>query len=253
MCHTDCIVLSRITRHLSLLLHFFFFNDTATTEIYTLSLHDALPISQPVRKNHLHRPGRRLYGSLADRRDGNQARTRLIVYDALLTRTNRQALQTQTPIRNPTHNRPTHHRLLLPRRQRRNSSRPRTLRKRQVPRRRNPRSSCRWQDQENSRPRTRQWKLARLRRQRRRDPLFLLQPSEGCFSLKPRIHKRGGLDGLQRVHQSTARNPDSQRAQSKSHPRPQAPAATQGWHDRGDVSPTTAARRVPSNTEKDRT
>src|SRR3712207_9419366 len=27
---------------------FFFFNDTATTEIYTLSLHDALPISFPV-------------------------------------------------------------------------------------------------------------------------------------------------------------------------------------------------------------
>src|SRR2546429_968849 len=27
---------------------FFFFNDTATTEIYTLSLHDALPISYPV-------------------------------------------------------------------------------------------------------------------------------------------------------------------------------------------------------------
>src|SRR5215813_7210578 len=27
----------------------FFFNDTATTEIYTLSLHDALPISAPVR------------------------------------------------------------------------------------------------------------------------------------------------------------------------------------------------------------
>src|SRR5208337_5656503 len=27
---------------------FFFFNDTATTEIYTLSLHDALPISEHV-------------------------------------------------------------------------------------------------------------------------------------------------------------------------------------------------------------
>src|SRR2546430_16678915 len=27
---------------------FFFFNDTATTEIYTLSLHDALPISQAI-------------------------------------------------------------------------------------------------------------------------------------------------------------------------------------------------------------
>src|SRR5256885_13241915 len=33
-------------------LFFFFFNDTATTEIYTLSLHDALPIldaQQPIR------------------------------------------------------------------------------------------------------------------------------------------------------------------------------------------------------------
>src|SRR5260221_1235571 len=28
------------------MLSFFFFNDTATTEIYTLSLHDALPISR---------------------------------------------------------------------------------------------------------------------------------------------------------------------------------------------------------------
>src|SRR2546429_7132111 len=36
---------------LSALTLFFFFNDTATTEIYTLSLHDALPISRsaPVR------------------------------------------------------------------------------------------------------------------------------------------------------------------------------------------------------------
>src|SRR3712207_7977192 len=31
---------------------FFFFNDTATTEIYTLSLHDALPISTPDRHRH---------------------------------------------------------------------------------------------------------------------------------------------------------------------------------------------------------
>src|SRR2546430_8801259 len=29
---------------------FFFFNDTATTEIYTLSLHDALPISRLCRR-----------------------------------------------------------------------------------------------------------------------------------------------------------------------------------------------------------
>src|SRR5690349_25110127 len=36
-------MISFISLHLALL--FFFFNDTATTEIYTLSLHDALPIS----------------------------------------------------------------------------------------------------------------------------------------------------------------------------------------------------------------
>src|SRR2546430_17231956 len=36
-----CFVSVRIFLYFS----FFFFNDTATTEIYTLSLHDALPIS----------------------------------------------------------------------------------------------------------------------------------------------------------------------------------------------------------------
>src|SRR2546430_4457916 len=35
-----------IRSSLSDVLFFFFFNDTATTEIYTLSLHDALPISR---------------------------------------------------------------------------------------------------------------------------------------------------------------------------------------------------------------
>src|SRR2546422_11655102 len=34
----------------SIFVFFFFFNDTATTEIYTLSLHDALPISPAVSK-----------------------------------------------------------------------------------------------------------------------------------------------------------------------------------------------------------
>src|SRR2546422_5504570 len=37
---------------------FFFFNDTATTEIYTLSLHDALPISGKVGRE---RPDRSSY------------------------------------------------------------------------------------------------------------------------------------------------------------------------------------------------
>src|SRR5437660_3342423 len=37
---------------LSALLFFFFFNDTATTEIYTLSLHDALPICRFASAGH---------------------------------------------------------------------------------------------------------------------------------------------------------------------------------------------------------
>src|SRR5207302_9220676 len=41
--HPVCRVVLTITRHPTS--SFFFFNDTATTEIYTLSLHDALPIS----------------------------------------------------------------------------------------------------------------------------------------------------------------------------------------------------------------
>src|SRR2546430_7158628 len=39
---------------IDVLFYFFFFNDTATTEIYTLSLHDALPIFGP----HQEAPGR---------------------------------------------------------------------------------------------------------------------------------------------------------------------------------------------------
>src|SRR3712207_8478603 len=50
--------------------YFFFFNDTATTEIYTLSLHDALPILMPDR-HHVHQlpvvRERGEYTSIADR------------------------------------------------------------------------------------------------------------------------------------------------------------------------------------------
>src|SRR5215813_15299521 len=57
---------------------FFFFNDTATTEIYTLSLHDALPISGAGRSSRRPRrgapsPGRR--GGTA--RTGDRKSTRL--------------------------------------------------------------------------------------------------------------------------------------------------------------------------------
>src|ERR1035438_10897978 len=50
---------------------FFFFNDTATTEIYTLSLHDALPI-------WIHRPGpstRRDRGPSPARRNRSEEHT----------------------------------------------------------------------------------------------------------------------------------------------------------------------------------
>src|SRR5437773_11529019 len=40
----------------SSVLFFFFFNDTSTTEIYTLSLHDALPIFSPI-VNDVEHPG----------------------------------------------------------------------------------------------------------------------------------------------------------------------------------------------------
>src|SRR5471030_3517799 len=44
---------------------FFFFNDTATTEIYTLSLHDALPISRPAARRRRAAP--RCYSGRGDR------------------------------------------------------------------------------------------------------------------------------------------------------------------------------------------
>src|SRR3982750_4924057 len=45
------------------ILVFFFFNDTATTEIYTLSLHDALPIWRPARRARHHAPAARRRGA----------------------------------------------------------------------------------------------------------------------------------------------------------------------------------------------
>src|SRR5258705_925425 len=47
---------------------FFFFNDTATTEIYTLSLHDALPISESRRQRQFRRPSARVYKKFREER-----------------------------------------------------------------------------------------------------------------------------------------------------------------------------------------
>src|SRR6266496_6655897 len=68
-----------MTRFLFIFLFFFFFNDTATTEIYTLSLHDALPICDAecdsCRENHradvhhAHRRSEEHTSELQSRRD----------------------------------------------------------------------------------------------------------------------------------------------------------------------------------------
>src|SRR5690348_18476419 len=64
--------------HLPHLLSFFFFNDTATTEIYTLSLHDALPIYREVRRRRSLRELSRGASALGEhhRREGGQRRAR---------------------------------------------------------------------------------------------------------------------------------------------------------------------------------
>src|SRR5256885_7813533 len=60
---------------------FFFFNDTATTEIYTLSLHDALPISWRSTPTCARSSPRRCNGAICSRlpprRAGDRKSTRL--------------------------------------------------------------------------------------------------------------------------------------------------------------------------------
>src|SRR5438132_7982179 len=53
---------------------FFFFNDTATTEIYTLSLHDALPISRPNSTGRCARRRRACGRSARSKRDRKSTR-----------------------------------------------------------------------------------------------------------------------------------------------------------------------------------
>src|SRR5204863_8237193 len=64
---------------------FFFFTDAATTEIYTLSLHDALPISAWRRRSVDLRPLRRQPGEV---RPGSESRRADVVEDRKSTRLN---------------------------------------------------------------------------------------------------------------------------------------------------------------------
>src|SRR3712207_7326056 len=56
---------------------FFFFNDTATTEIYTLSLHDALPIWERIRFTGSPPPGRSSAGGRSRTSRSDRKSTRL--------------------------------------------------------------------------------------------------------------------------------------------------------------------------------
>src|SRR5476651_2888694 len=59
MISLNCVHFFRISFSGLFIIFFFFFNDTATTEIYTLSLHDALPIfklRRSVRRPWFRRP-----------------------------------------------------------------------------------------------------------------------------------------------------------------------------------------------------
>src|SRR3712207_9292878 len=66
---------------------FFFFNDTATTEIYTLSLHDALPISDPAMPR-----GTTAYHSRAALRLFDAVPSQLCISDPAIRRLNLMAL-----------------------------------------------------------------------------------------------------------------------------------------------------------------
>src|SRR5579871_4381998 len=72
---TECALspLDRILRQPPLTRHNFFFNEPATTEIYTLSLHDALPISacrarQPRERYERERVAREFARAIAEKR-----------------------------------------------------------------------------------------------------------------------------------------------------------------------------------------
>src|SRR2546430_14229938 len=64
------------------LFFFFFFNDTATTEIYTLSLHDALPISSECRRRfpgtRRHRRAPRFLGRSEEHTSELQSQSNLV-------------------------------------------------------------------------------------------------------------------------------------------------------------------------------
>src|SRR2546430_11411038 len=79
---------------------FFFFNDTATTEIYTLSLHDALPISGLEHRHHLghHEHQQQRHDAEAHHRqhDGIEHRRQHLLADLLAARSEEHTSELQS-------------------------------------------------------------------------------------------------------------------------------------------------------------
>src|SRR2546422_1145260 len=84
---------------------FFFFNDTATTEIYTLSLHDALPISCTLWRRTWDRPcrGRRARATPGIRSEEHtsELQSRLHLVCRLLLEKKKKELTPCTGLENP--------------------------------------------------------------------------------------------------------------------------------------------------------
>src|SRR3990170_6905442 len=88
----------------SVFFFFFFFNDTATTEIYTLSLHDALPISRQARaRSATPRPALRPPAPAAPRADRKSTRLnsshQIISYAVFCLKKKKKNTTTESPTR----------------------------------------------------------------------------------------------------------------------------------------------------------
>src|SRR5580698_11390229 len=78
---------------------FFFFNDTATTEIYTLSLHDALPISHFPGSQALCGRRRALeQGKVGDRKSTRPNSSHMSISYAVFCLKKKNSIQVQTEI-----------------------------------------------------------------------------------------------------------------------------------------------------------
>src|SRR6266540_4923442 len=86
---------------------FFFFNDTATTEIYTLSLHDALPICRPGPPPTPRRAARCRSSTPADRKSTRLNSSHITISYAVFCLKKKNTTSIPHPIKNKKKNKKT--------------------------------------------------------------------------------------------------------------------------------------------------